>query len=85
MNLEKELQKLNEWKEIIKATCLSCGKETTDKSAIQIMNDLDAVCLDCAEYFVQWETKKSFIITAEFQDFEGNPHSFRNEYAKEFN
>jgi hypothetical protein len=85
MNLEKELKELNEWKEIIKATCLSCGKETTDKNAIQIMNDLDAVCSDCDEYFVQWETVKGFIITAEIQDYKGNPHSFRNEYAKEQN
>lgn len=83
MNLEKELKELNEWKEIIKATCLSCGKETTDKSAIQMMNDFDAVCSDCDEYFVKWETAKSFIVTAEFQDFEGNPHSFHTEYAKE--
>lgn len=79
MNLEKEIDKLNEFRKIIKATCLSCGKETTDPDALQIMNDSDSVCLNCDEWFVKWETKKTTIITAEIQDFEGNSHYFREE------
>lgn len=79
MNIEKEIEKLNEFRKIIKATCLSCGKETTNEDALQIMNDSDSVCLDCDEYFIKWETKKTIIITTEIQDCFGNSHYFREE------
>jgi hypothetical protein len=80
MNLEKELDKLNEFREIIKATCLSCGNFSTDKEVILIWNDLDNLC-QCGERFMKWETKKITIFTAEIQDYEGNSHYFREEIA----
>ena len=85
MNIEKEIEKMNEYKTIIKATCLKCGRETTNAEEIQIMNDLDSVCVDCGNSFVKWETEKGFIITAEILDFEGNEHLLRDEYLKAVN
>jgi hypothetical protein len=78
MNLEKELEKLNEYKEITKATCLGCGNFSTDKETILIWNDLDNLC-QCGQRFMKWETKRTTIITAEIQDHKGDSHFFREE------
>jgi len=85
MNIEKEIEEINTYRTIIKATCLKCGRKTTNAEEIQIMNDLDCVCVDCGNSFVKWETEKGFIITAEILDFEGNEHLLRDEYLKAVN
>lgn len=73
--MNKEQMEINK---IIKATCLSCGKWTTDEFHLMVMNDLDSLC-DCGERFIRWDMKKGFVITAEIQDYEGNSHYFREE------
>ena len=64
---------------IIKATCLSCGKKTTDLDELVQMNDLDNFCFNCEERFTKWETTEGIIITCEMEDFKGNRHYFREE------
>lgn len=64
---------------ITKATCLSCGTETTDISALEIMNDLDNRCDLCNTRFTKWETKDGVFVTYEVRDHKGNNHYFREE------
>jgi len=64
---------------IIKATCLSCDKITTDIDALEIMNDLDCLC-DCGDRFTKWENKNGkIVITCEIEDKKGNTYNFREE------
>ena len=63
---------------IIKATCLSCGKWTTDEYDLTVMNDLDNLC-GCGSRFTKWETKNGTVITAEIEDYKGESHYFREE------
>jgi hypothetical protein len=63
---------------ITKATCLSCGKKTTDIAELEILNDLDNLC-ECNARFTKWETTKGTFITIEMEDYQGNTHNFREE------
>jgi len=42
---------------ITQATCLNCGKVTTDESTLEILNDLDPRCFDCQTHLVAWFTE----------------------------
>ena len=64
---------------ITKATCLSCGKETTDIYELTEMNDLDNYCFSCKKRFTKWETTEGTFITCEVEDHKGNNHYFREE------
>ena len=64
---------------ITKAICLSCGKKTTDISALIILNDLDNLCDNCDTRFTKWETTEGVFITYEIKDYKGNNHYFREE------
>jgi len=64
---------------ITKATCLSCGKTTTDLDELVEMNDLDNYCFSCEKRFTKWETINGIIITCEMEDFQGETYSFREE------
>jgi len=64
---------------ITRATCLSCGKITTDLEELVQMNDLDNFCFDCEKRFTKWETTEGIIITYDMEDFKGNRHYFREE------
>jgi hypothetical protein len=63
---------------ITKAICLSCGKETTDITDLEILNDLDNLC-SCGKRFTEWQTADGIVITGEFEDYKGNTHYFREE------
>lgn len=63
---------------ITKATCLSCGKITTDVITLELMNDLDYLC-ECGQRFAKWESNNGNSITIEIQDYKGNSHYFREE------
>lgn len=64
---------------ITKATCLTCGEETTDISDLELMNDLDNLCNLCDTRFTKWETNDGSVITFEITDFKGNTYNFREE------
>ena len=63
---------------ITKATCLSCGKKTTDISELEILNDLDSLC-ECNARFTKWETTEGTFTTMEMEDYQGNTYNFREE------
>jgi len=64
---------------ITKATCLTCGKITTDTSELEMMNDLDNLCFNCKTRFTKWESTSGNSITCEMEDFDGKTHYFREE------
>jgi DNA-directed RNA polymerase subunit RPC12/RpoP len=64
---------------ITKATCLSCGTETTEISELEMMNDLDNRCDSCDTRFTKWETKEGVFVTYEARDHKGNNYYFREE------
>jgi NAD-dependent SIR2 family protein deacetylase len=56
---------------ITQATCLLCGKVTTDESALEIMNDLDPTCLNCQKHLVAWFDQNGLVVvTGETEDEE---------------
>jgi DNA-directed RNA polymerase subunit RPC12/RpoP len=64
---------------ITKATCMGCGKITTDISELELMNDLDNRCDDCEQRFTKWESTSGNSITCQMTDYKGNDYDFREE------
>ena len=64
---------------IFKATCLTCGKETTEIDELVEMNDLDNYCFNCKTRFTKWESTSGNSITCEMEDHKGNTYYFREE------
>jgi transcriptional regulator NrdR family protein len=63
---------------IKKATCLCCGKQTTEIIELELLNDLDNLC-ECGKRFTKWETINGNFVTIELDDNEGNTRYFREE------
>jgi len=56
---------------ITQATCLNCGKITTDESTLEMLNDLDPRCLDCQTHLVAWFNQDGrIVVTGEIQEKE---------------
>jgi len=56
---------------IVRATCLVCGKVTTDDHTLELLNDQGADCHDCQKHLVKWESQDGYsVITGE--DSEGD-------------
>lgn len=74
-NTEAPAEALAEDFDLIRATCLSCHKVTTEPRAIEIMNDYDPVCTFCNINAVRWDRANgSAVITGENEEGEEYRH-----------
>lgn len=56
---------------ITQATCLNCGKVTTEETKLEILNDLDPRCFDCLTHLTAWFNEDgTIVVTGEIQEEE---------------